>query len=300
MSLPLAKGANANRKLPQRRPWRTRLPSVRALGRGARAGLRAAAPTLCVLGALAGLGTGAMFAARWLRTSPRFALRTIDVTGNSRVATSALLRRAGIAAGANLFSVPIRATEARLRSDPWIAEAEVRRRLPDGLAIHVVERQPAALVLAAGAAAGSTAGATGLYLADAAGHVFKRAAVDAGEGAGLPVVSGLERHLFADEPELAAQLVRRALDLAAAWRAKDRPPLGEVHVGKDGLTLYTLDGATAVALGRPADDAAALRRFDATWAALPPDERAQARTIHLDSRTRPDRVTVSFADPGTK
>ena len=46
--------------------------------------------------------------------------------------------------------------------------------------------------------------------------------------------------------------------------------------------------------------AAALRRFDATWGALPPEERAHVRTIHLDSRTRPDRVTVSLAEPGTR
>ena len=193
----------------------------------------------------------------------------------------------------NVFILSLKATEAKILSDPYIAEAEVRRRLPDGVAIHVVERQPAALVVV---------NAAGSYLADATGRVFKRAALTAGEGAGLPVVTGLDRKLFGAEPELAAALVRRALEVATAWRAKDRPPLGEVHVGKAGLTLYALAGASpvAVALGRPADTAAALSRFDAAWAALPAEERTQARTLHLDSRTRPDRATVTLADPGTR
>ncbi len=42
--------------------------------------------------------------------------------------------------------------------------------------------------------------------------------------------------------------------------------------------------------------AASMNRFDATWSALTPAERAAAKTIHLDSRTRPDRVTVTLGD----
>lgn len=289
--LPLLRPRVTNRKLRQRRPLRARLPSGRAVGRAILRGLGAAVPAFIVLAVIAGLGVAGVAASRWLMTSPRFALRAIEVTGNTRVTEADLLRRAGVAAGQNVFAVAIRATEARLLADPWIAEAEVRRRLPDGLAIRVSERRPAGVVVV---------DAAGLYLAEQNGHVFKRAVLGAGEGVGLPVVSGVERRLFGDDPELAAALVRRALDVAVAWKLRERPPLGEIHVGKDGLTLYTLDGAVAVALGRPADSAAALKRFDAAWAALPPDERAQVRTIHLDSRTRPDRVTISLADPAAR
>lgn len=291
--MPLLRPRVTNRKLRQRRPLRARLPSPRAVRRAIWAGMLAAAPTIFAIGVIAFLGTAAAIGYRWLTHSPRFAIRDIVVTGNARVTSDEILRRGGVAVGQNVFTLSLKATEAKIVQDPYIAEAEVRRRLPDGVSIRVVERQPSALVVVNGA---------GPYLADAGGRVFKRASLTAGEGAGLPVVTGLDRKLFAAEPDLAAALVRRALEVAVAWRAKDRPPLGEVHVGKDGLTLYALAGASpvAVALGRPADTAAALRRFDAAWAGLPAEERAQARTLHLDSRTRPDRATVTLVDPGTR
>jgi cell division septal protein FtsQ len=291
--MPLLRPRVTNRKLRQRRPLRARLPSPRAVRRAMWRGLTAAAPTLFALGVIGVLGTAAGLGYRWLTTSPRFALRDVTVTGNARVAAEEILRRGGVTLGQNVFSLSLHATEAKILQDPWIAEVEIRRRLPDGVAVRIVERQPAALVVV------NTAGS---YLADATGRVFKRASLTGGEGAGLPAVTGLERKLFGAEPELAAALVRRAIEVATLWRAKERPPLGEVHVGKDGLTLYALAGASpvAVALGRPADTAAALRRFDAAWAGLPAEERAQARTLHLDSRTRPDRATVTLADPGTR
>jgi cell division septal protein FtsQ len=277
-----------NRKLPQRRPLRARLPSPRAVLFAIGRGLRRAVPALVVVVVLGGVGAGATALYRWLRTSPRFALRDLDVAGNARVATAEILVRAGVAPGENLFGLSPRAIEARILGNPWIAAVEARRHLPDGLSIHIVERQPAAVLLVDGA---------GLYLADEAGRVFKRAA--GAEAAGLTVISGLPRRLFGDAPEQAAALARHGLAVAELWRARERPPIGEVHLAKEGVTLYTLDGAVAIALGRGAD-AATMRRFDATWAALPPDERAQARIIHLDSRTRPDRVTVSLAEPGTR
>jgi cell division protein FtsQ len=277
-----------NRKLPQRRPLRARLSGVpQIVGRALARALRRGATALLVAAAGLALGAGAVAGARWLRTTPRFALRDVEVSGNQRVATDEILRRAGLAPGRNLFTVAVREVEAAVRRSPWIAEVEARRRLPDALSIRVVERQPAAVVLVEG----------GMYLADAAGKLFKRAA--SAEAAGLIVVSGLPRRLFAERPELAAALVQRGLAVVALWRAHERPAIGEVHVAKDGVTLYTLDGAVAIALGRDPGEAA-MGRFDAAWAALPPEERAQARSIHLDSRTRPDRVTVGMAGTETR
>jgi cell division septal protein FtsQ len=279
-----------NRRLKQRRPLRARLPTWRGVGRGvARAlpGLTAAAVGV----ALAGAGAVAV---DWALTSPRFALRDVAVTGNLRLPREALLQRAGVSEGENLFRLSTRAIERRLRASPWIVEARVGRRLPDGLEIAVVERQPAALLVIEGA---------GLYLADAAGRPFKRAATDDGEGAGLVVISGLDRRTVTERPDESEALVRYALAIAARWSDGERPPIGELHLDRRGVTLHTLHGGVAIAIGRPPADAgdtlaAILRRFDAVWAALPPAERALARRINLDSPTRPDRVTVSLAEAG--
>src|SRR5262249_46026450 len=144
------------------------------------------------LGVIAFLGTAAAIGYRWLTHSPRFAIRDVTVTGNGRVTSEEILRRGGVTVGQNVFLLSLKATEAKILQDPYIAEAEVRPRLPDGVAIGVGERQPAALVVV---------DAAGSYLADATGRVFKRAALTAGEGAGLPVITGLDRKLFGGEPE---------------------------------------------------------------------------------------------------
>jgi cell division septal protein FtsQ len=135
-----------------------------------------------------------------------------------------------------------------------------------------------------------------LYLVDAAGNPFKRAAVERGEGQGLPVISGVSRELYARSPDEAAARVRRGLEILAAWSSPTRPAAGEIAVEARAATVFTYDSAVAVRLGAADGDALAARlaRFDSTWTALSPDERARARSIHVDNDTRTDLVTVSF------
>src|SRR5262249_37220304 len=150
---------------------------------------------------------------------------------------------------------------------------------------NVVEREAACLVLA-----GPT-----LYLATREGKPFKRADIATGEGGGLIVVSGIPRPLFISDPPAAAALVKRGLDAALTWGAQPgRPELGEVHIDRDGVTLYTKEGALAIALGEAPEPElpARLERFDTIWTALSPSERETLRTIHLDSATHPDRVAA--------
>ncbi len=166
--------------------------------------------------------------------------------------------------------------------------AEAKRRFPDGLEVTVTEREPAGLVLLGG-----------LYLAERDGRLFKRAAVHRGEAEDLVVITGLSRDLFVRHPELGTALVESALDIVERWNAKKgRPGIGEVHVDRAGYTLFTYSGAVAIELGRAASDDLdeRLERFDLAWSALTPEEREQVRTIHLDSTTRPDRITVSMAE----
>lgn len=274
-----------NRRIRQRRRLRSVLPAPRALAKAAGRGLRRAAPALVAAAAAAAIATGVVFGVRWLSRSPRFAVHHISVSGNARVTQDEILRRAGIAAGENVFALSVRDTEDRVRQSPWIEDARVERRLPDGIAIAVAERRPAAMVAAQGK----------LYLVDAGGRPFKRAQVDRGEGAGLLVVSGLGPGLLRADPASAGALVRFALQIAADWRsAPERPAVGEIHLARDGVTLYTLEGATAIAVGR--GERAAFDRFDDVWNALSPDERAAARTIYLNQRTRTGRAVVTLGN----
>lgn len=277
-----------NRKLRQRRPLRARLPTPGQVWAATAAGARRTAPLLAGVFALAAVGMGGWRAWAWAKSSPRFALRELVVEGNARVTLETIRRRTGIAPGDNVFAMDLGEVEAALEADPWVERAEVSRRLPDRLHIAIVERRPAAVVLL---------GAP--YLADAEGRMFKRARFELGEADGLVVITGIERSLFAARREVGEALVRTALDVARRWHADpERPALGEIHVSRRGLVLYTLEDAVAIRIGRDpvAQLEARLERFDLIWAALGPEERGLARAIHLDSLTRPDRVTVRLAE----
>jgi cell division protein FtsQ len=279
----------ANRKLRQRRSWR--LPSagtiVRAVGRG----LRAALPALVVVALLAGVSAGAVYGWRWVRTSPRFAVSDISITGNTRVTRDEILARAAIPAGKNIFTVDLGAIEHAVAEDPWIASVHVTRHLPHQVTIRVTERTAAAVVLI-----DSTAGQNP-YLAGADGKLFKRAAMS--ETDGLVVISGIDRQTYTNDPDAAAAIVRDALGVMKSYAKSKiaRPAIGEVHVDRTGMTLYTLAGAVALRLGtaRGGELDDRLARLDVIWAALSPEERAAARVIHLDSVARPDRVTIGMA-----
>jgi cell division protein FtsQ len=249
--------------------------------------LRRGAPLLVVLAIAGGLGAGAVAGWRFLTTSPRFAVERIEVSGTQTLTADQIRALAPVAPGDNVFRVDLDAVEARLEREPWIAAATVRRRLPHTIEIEVRERTAAALVEL-----------DALYLADATGVVFKRARLDLGEGADLPVVTGLGRDEYRAVPDEGAARIRRALAALAVWsESSDRPAVGEVRVDGQGLTLYTYEDAVAIRLGGAEGDRllARLDTFDAAWSALTPDERSRARAIHLDLDTRPDHVTVAFA-----
>ncbi|HVV82807.1 MAG TPA: FtsQ-type POTRA domain-containing protein [Kofleriaceae bacterium] len=275
-------------------PFITRLPRPRAVVEACGRALRRSAPSMLALVAVGAVGGGVWGVHRWATTSPRFAVATIAVHGSHVLTDDQVRDLLPFHAGDNVFSVDTDAAERVLAAEPWVARARVRRHLPRSVTVEIVERTPAAVV-----------SADGLYLVDAAGRPFKRAELDRGEGEGLPVISGVPRPLFTSAPDEAADRIKHALEVVGAWSdagAGDgaaRPAIGEVRVDQHGATLYTFDDAVAVRVGDAAGPelATRLRRFDAAWAALSPDERRRARAVHVESDTRSDLVTVSFANP---
>jgi cell division protein FtsQ len=237
------------------------------------------------------LAVGGVVAAHQLVTrSSHFAVRAVRVVPAPRHASEeSLITRAAVPSGVNLFTLDLDAVAACVAEDPWVARVKARRELPSTVALDVEERIPAAVV-ALGA----------LYLADPMGAVFKRATPD--EAARFPIITGLDRDRFLDEPERARADIREALAVIAAWQANPtRPAIGEVHLDRAvGLTAYTTTGV-AVRLGRagtesPTALAARLARFDRVWASLA-QSNERPRLIYLDNRARPDRVTVKLAAP---
>jgi cell division septal protein FtsQ len=269
----------------------TRLPNPKAAADACGRALRRAVPALAVAAILLVVAGGAFAGYRFLTRSPRFAVAAIEVRGNHRLSADEIRALLPIRLGENVFASPLGEVGRAATANPWIASAEAHRVLPHTVVIDVRERTAVAIV-----------DLGGLYLVEADGKPFKRAAIDAGEGEGLPVITGLDRDAYRADPAASATLIRASLAALTAWQAPTpsgghgRPAIGELHVdGHHVLTLRTYDQATAIQLG-PLDLVqlpTRLATFDAAWAALSETERHHARAIHLDARS--DNVTVAFA-----
>jgi cell division protein FtsQ len=223
----------------------------------------------------------AWVARRHVLSSSRFTIATIDVSGCERREPSAIVTESGLAVGANIFSVDLEATRAKILADPWIAEASLARKLPGTILVGVKERRAAALV-----ALGPT------FLAASDGRPFKQA--EAGDPVDLPMVTGVRPELLAEDPEGATRAIRRAIDLAAEVESSGlgaRLPLQEVHVSDDG-TFAVVVGRSAMqlVLGAPPFR----RKLDQAVRVVAELDRrgAKAGVIMLDNDQRPDRVVV--------
>ncbi|HUS32738.1 MAG TPA: FtsQ-type POTRA domain-containing protein [Kofleriaceae bacterium] len=247
--------------------------------------LRRSVPALIGLAVLGTVGGTAWAGYRFVTHSPRFAITNIDVSGNRQVATDEIASTVPAHVGDNVFAVDLDEVARAAKTNPWIAQAEAHRVLPHTITVSVREHVAAAVVEL-----------SGLYLADEAGHPFKKADLTLDEGAGLPIITGLDRATFNANPDGGAAQVRAALDALARWNdSSDRPSIGELHLDPHGnLTLVTYEHAIKIRLGVANDFLATrLATFDATWNELSSSERSRMRAIHLDAHS--DQVTVAFA-----
>jgi hypothetical protein len=82
----------------------------------------------------------------WLVSSPVFALRHVTVEGEERVARPWIEGALADWHGANLLLLDLREVEQRLRGHRWIRAVELHKRLPDRLAVEVLEHRPVAVL----------------------------------------------------------------------------------------------------------------------------------------------------------
>jgi len=75
-----------------------------------------------------------------------FRAKNISVQGNHRLSDSEILRQAQVNTESNILSINLQVTRKRLLAHPWIAESEIRRELPDAMAIKITEHKPLAIV----------------------------------------------------------------------------------------------------------------------------------------------------------
>jgi cell division protein FtsQ len=246
--------------------------------------VRSFALALASLAALGAAVAAAPRAWRALHEAPALRVRTVRFSGLSRSTADELLALSPVKPGDPFLFADLPSLEAALARHPWVKRATARRTLPPAIEVAVEERVAAALV-----------DLGGLYLVDAAGDVFKRAA--AGDGLDLPLVTGLARADYVQRRAAAEPLLLGALALARAWPDRAQAQLSEIHVDPgDGVTLYVGEEGTQVRLGT-GDYEAKLGRLEKVLSALRAEGK-RAEVVHLDNRLHPSWVTVRLASAG--
>jgi cell division septal protein FtsQ len=272
-----------NRKRPQSL-W-SRMPDRGTVLDACKRTLRRAIPALAATAIAIGIGLGVIAGYRFVTTSQRFAIQTIEIKGAQQLAADGIRQALPVRLGENIFTTDLGDVTRALRTNPWIRSASARRQLPRTLVVEIREHVAVAVVQLG----------TDLYLADGDGHVFKRADVPAGETEHLPIVTGIGRDDMRLAPRETSELITRALDVINRWRANAmRPDISEVHVdAHHAVTLRMYDRGVAIQLGALRELEARLPTFDAAWTELSDSERARVTALHLDARS--DQVTVAFA-----
>ncbi len=185
------------------------------------------------------VGALALFAG-WLAASPRFAVASVEISGQSRLSREAIEAAAGIAPGMNIFTVNPQDVVARLEALPLVRHAAVIRNLPNRVAIVVEERRPFTLVHAGN-----------LHWIDAQG-------IDLGAeprpvALGAPVISGLAADdLGGGRPEAAERTASGLALLRLLQRSASGllQSISEIDMSRaEGPVLYTIDGVE-VRLGK--------------------------------------------------
>lgn len=278
--------------IPRRTTMRDRISALRArlaaLGERLRRPATIALRTLLVIAAIAGSFALFRVIERHVRTSPSFAATEIEIHGAERLAASEIEQTAGLGVGRNVFEVSPDEARRNLLAHPWIAEADVRRRLPGRWTVTIRERAAAAILMLDPEAEGDAQG----WLVGAEGEVFKQ--LEPGDPVDLPVITGIDRGRFTADRAFRTRVLLAIVALLGDWRAAGlwrREPIGEIHVEPDdALTLRVGEDATEIRLGRGPYRA----KLDRLRRVLDELGRRHARPayVYLDNVRRPDRVVA--------
>lgn len=167
--------------------------------------------------------------------SDRLRVAHIDVRGEHFLSEGEVIQLLGPSLGENILGLELERLKLKLRASPWVADATVKRTLPDTLHVEIRERVPLAL-----------AAVDRLYLMDGDGTLIdiygpRTASFDLPIVRGLPAADGDARR---DRAQRAGTLLRDLGDLASE--------ISEVQVEDSGDLRLVLRGPGEVLrLGAP-------------------------------------------------
>jgi POTRA domain-containing FtsQ-type protein len=215
--------------------------------RGSRGETPVSARSLARAATAGGLAVAALVAWPFLRDAvrhhPYFAVREVLVGGQARLAPDAIRRLAGLEPGLSIWDVDCAVAERRLRAEPWIRSAAVRRQLPHRVAIQVREERPVAILVTEGPQ-------PALYYVAAHGRIF--APLGPADARDFPYLSGLGAGDLDGGSAFGPRTVRHALTLLRVAARVGGPVahVSEVHVDRArGLTLLPVRPTVPIEVG---------------------------------------------------
>ena len=170
---------------------------------------------------------------RWLLTTPRFAVASVEVRGVSRVPPDQILAAAAIQRGTNIFKLDTIGVTGRVESLPEVRRADVVRELPNRVVISVEERRPFTLVHGGR-----------LHWMDEEGRLL--GASPEAVAPPMPVISGLSAEELASMRTAPGPKARAAIGVIRALLRSGNgltAEISEIDMSRrEGPVLYTVDG----------------------------------------------------------
>jgi len=209
---------------------RQRVGRPRRRRAGGRARLqRLAGVALTVILAVVVAGAGV----RWLLTTPRFAVTSVEVRGASRVSPEQILAAAAIPGDTNIFRLDTTSVIGRVSALAEIRRADIVRELPGRVVISIEERRPFTLVHGGR-----------LHWMDEEGRLL--GASPSAVAPPMPVISGLNADELASmrtapgpKARAAIAVIRALLRTGGGLTAE----ISEIDMSRrEGPVLYTVDG----------------------------------------------------------
>lgn len=210
-----------------------------------------------------------------------FTIREIEVEGVAELTSEEVIAAAAVPDGSTLIRFPRDEIESRLLEHPWIQEAHVSRRFPDGLFIHVEERAPVALV---------DTGETSFWLVDAEGVVLGQRTPDTTET--VAVIRDLPDFEPVAGERSESDALANALLIAESLSAEMRALVRAVSAPSVDLTTLITLSDVEILVGSAED----IERKDAV--ALRIMEEQADTVVHINVRTV-DRPTWRGLDTGS-
>jgi len=188
--------------------------------------------TVCAIALLTVVGYGSYTVIHYVRTSPRFEIKKIEVAGLKRVEETQVLAQAHLPDDANVFAVNLDELRERVEALKWVRFANVKRVLPDKIAINIVERQPVGLARVR----------KQVLQFDTEAELLDR---DHGTGMNAPILDGLKPN---DREGNKKKVVIYSRILEELHGQSD---LSEIHINDDGeVSVVSLNEPVLVNLGK--------------------------------------------------